>query len=90
MKAHNIQILKKGYAPAQSVANATGKHLTTIHRWADTGVLESVRDGRVLYVKLASCAAYFRRAGLDMIAVNVDRLAKEVAKDVAKSEAACG
>ena len=82
MKARNHLIMRKGYAPAHDVATATTKALSTIHRLADAGAFEVLRDGRALYVKLASAEAYFRAEGVAPLGDAIAKLARTVAKEV--------
>ncbi len=73
--------MRKGFAPAKDVADATGKHLTTIHRLAAADAFEHVRDGRALYVNLASVITYFKGADLPMLADAVARVARAVERE---------
>ena len=88
MKARNMIIMRRGYAPAKDIADATGKVLSTIHRLAEANKFVFVRDGRALYVRLDSVEAYFRREGLGMLADAVKKVAAGVQKEAAEAEKA--
>jgi len=43
-----------GFVPASAAAEAVGRDLSTIHRWAQQEKVRSARSARLLYVDLAS------------------------------------
>lgn len=82
MRTHNVIMLRAGFAPAAVVARELDKALSTIHRLvkAEAGVVGQ-RDGRALYIDLASLIAYYRSEKNDELARTVsalrDRLVRE-------------
>jgi len=46
-----------GFISASAAAEACGRDLSTLHRWADQGKVDAVRSGRRLFVRLDSVAA---------------------------------
>ncbi len=54
MNPRNAAMLRKGYAPAADVAAAMGRNLSTIHRWVNAEEVAFEREGRWLYIDVAS------------------------------------
>ncbi len=48
-----------GYAPAKRVAEVLNKSLQTIHRMVDDGDITGTKEGRVLYVLIASVVSFY-------------------------------
>lgn len=59
MRVNNVVMLNAGLAPASVVARALGKNLSTVHRLASGEFVKYTRDGRALYIDLASLEAYY-------------------------------
>ena len=56
--ATNDRLKAKGYVPASGIAEKLGKHVTTIYRWIDAGVIDGIRVGKLRYVSLQSLFDY--------------------------------
>ena len=41
---------ERGYRSASDIAKLTGKHLSTIHRWLDSGKVSGVRVGGTRFI----------------------------------------
>jgi len=59
MLTPNPIMLKAGFRPAAEVATFIGKAHSTVHRMVTRGDVEGTRDGRALYVRVASLVAYY-------------------------------
>jgi DNA-binding IclR family transcriptional regulator len=53
-------MVERGYAPAAHVAAALEKALSTVHRMVENNIVDGVRDGKSLYVSLASLESHYR------------------------------
>ena len=54
MHRPNTIMLDAGYVPAADVARVLHKAVSTVHRMAEEQRIEGTRDGRALYISLAS------------------------------------
>lgn len=81
MYARNATMLKAGYAPAADVARALSKALSSIHRLVADGHVEGTRDGRALYVKMDSAAAYFDADGNQVMGDVCRKLKSEIVSE---------
>jgi hypothetical protein len=56
---HTKIMLASGYVPAQQAADAVGRSLSTIHRWATEGKVDSARSGVRLFISINSLGKVF-------------------------------
>ncbi len=76
MYKRNPLMLAKGFAPAAEVGRALNKSLSTIHRLVNEDRVVGSRDGKALYVDLASLAKHFREDGNVVLAEAAEKLRK--------------
>ena len=74
----NPALLASGYAPSVLVAKAIHRDLSTVHRMIDEGVIVALRDGRNVYVSLASLEHYFRDKENHIMVQEVRTLASQL------------
>lgn len=55
----NPIMIAAGYAPAKRVAEVLNKSLQTIHRMAGDGDIVGTKEGRVLYILIASLLTFY-------------------------------
>lgn len=59
MTNHQELMWNNGYVSAAEAAEATGRNLSTIHRWVQGGKVEGARSARRLFVSVDSLAKLF-------------------------------
>ena len=57
---HNEIMRREGYVSAREAADAVGRSLSTIHRWADAGTVHSTRSGTRLFIDISSLEELFK------------------------------
>lgn len=87
MYARNPLMLEKGLGPAADVARALNKSLSTVHRLVGAGKVVGARDGKALYIDLASAERYFIDAANPVMARICSELRGTLVKEGKKAAA---
>ena len=83
----NPIMLTRGLAPAAELARRLSKGLTTIHSYVRDEKVRGERDGRMLYVDLASLEKFFRGEDNTAMADAVVKYRAELAAEFPQAKA---
>ncbi len=81
MRTNNSVMMREGFAPAAVVARTLDKSLSTIHRLVTGGKVKGTRDGKALYIELASLADWYVKERNPTLARAVRALRDKLVKE---------